>query len=1569
MAQDLDINVKIKSELDRANKDIGSLKTAGAFDGAQGAKALNRVQGLFTQLHNVDLSKLKGTQLTEFLNNLSKLRHYLDTAGRSLTNYSQEYADQLKKVEQATIAASKAQDKQAAALDKQKEALGKLDLTSKGYFYQNKGTGRKVTSPDTIAELYNKGQLQIFNNKGSEISGGAYNATTEKMGLKAYAEATKEVEQADMEVKNANIIVTNEQNKLNNTPMGATVHPVTAEVGANSQVTSQAITDIKEQVNAGKAEDIKNTTEAINNQNLALNRQTTSLGKAFRQFSIYAIALRTVKKALNEATKTIREIDRALTEQAMVTGLTRKQTYGLLKDYQDMASRLGTTTKEVSSTMTQFLRQGRSINESLKLTEAAVSAAKVAGISAADSINYLTTAINGFRLSADDAMKVSDKFAAVAASAATSYEEIAIALSKVAAQANLAGMSIDYTTALLTKGIETTREAPETIGTALKTVIARMRELSDYGETLGGDTDINNVESQLAYIGIALRDNNGELRSTEDVLNELGGKWDELNANQQAAIAKALAGTRQQSRLIAMMSDYEHVIELQEIAERSQGATMAQMATYMEGMDAALNKVNVAWEKIISTITDSDVIISLVDTFAALLENINSILSTTGGMIAAITLISLTGIAILGNKMRELEVTRLQRKYALEENKLQNEKNIAIAKENIEKLKVAKQNAKARLDAAQERKIQLASLAVEIQKRKLKGAIVTASEAWLKKEQTANEVEIQTAQQEYNQATQQLAIEEDRLNIIEKQQDILNSQSNLISSIGTGVIGMLVPLASILGFIKAIGVGIAAAKVYQEALNKGLDKQAAKEARNNALAGAGMFAKVVAAFASLGPWGVVAGIVLGTALAAAIGVAIAAATGNLPSQQESDAQKTAKDINKLSKEIYELNKKSQELNNVISKFEDLDNKILKTNKDLEEMATLLDSAADSLSDDEKEYFNTLDTTGKYHYLQEVQERTDRDLAAKRNAQRNKIIDLRSKGGQNWRDFITNSSNSAEITQAQAAIYSLNNAYLYEQIDEFKKLSKDNAKYAKDIEKMTQNMLSSLSVEKAAALLANPSQIDQYIQALGSRGDAASILQSDDYTISERVEAFEELRGAVAELGDPEILEAFKTINKEWQTFSTMSKDTLDYIDAIGADIDGINELASAIQKLGYTADESAEALDDMFQLLQTGANLHDTIADMFGIDNYDSILNAYDKAFGTTILNMGQNIDKFKNTVDGFYEKAAEWATMSDTDKTSFISEHADLFKGEQGGVLLQAFESGNYARIEEALRANNALSKQREQLINDIDKQLKIEYARQELDYAYIRELEQNKKELEDLSKVYLASLKMRYDQQQAQLEMYKDLLQKETDALTESLEKRKEAYQKYFDAINKEYEKEEYEEKAQTLIANIAKLGSSLNGDAVAKRADLTKQLEELEAERLKTLREQAQQAMISSIEDQVTQINENLEKLLTNEQALLAAIMNDTQNPSDMIASMMAAQAASGNNTELGMQNYLQQMQSTFASIMPNVDWSNIDVERQGDSLILNIMGQSVQLSDSDQQTIYEAIQSALKQLGYN
>ena len=414
----------------------------------------------------------------------------------------------------------------------------------------------------------------------------------------------------------------------------------------------------KKEIDKKNKEDKDNAVDLSNKTD-----KQSGFGKAFKQFSLYAIALRSIQKAVREASRTITDLDKALTDQAMVTGMTRKQTKALLTEYQALAAQLGTTTKEVAGVATEFIRQGKSVSEALTLTEAAVSAAKVAGISGSESVNYLTTALNGFQLAATDALKVSDKFAAIAATSATSYEELATALSKVASQANLAGMSIDYTTALLAKGIETTREAPETIGTALKTIIARMRELTDYGATLEGDTDVNNVETQLAYVGIALKDANGELRSTQEVLDELGKKWDTLNSNQQAAIAKALAGTRQQSRLIAMMSDYERVTELQQVAERSQGATAAQMETYMGGMEAALNKFQNAWEQVTTAIANSEVLVKFVDLGTNALNLLADVLGNTSGTIALFASLATIGISIVASKIHGYEMTKCPIKF------------------------------------------------------------------------------------------------------------------------------------------------------------------------------------------------------------------------------------------------------------------------------------------------------------------------------------------------------------------------------------------------------------------------------------------------------------------------------------------------------------------------------------------------------------------------------------------------------------------------------------------------------------------------------------------------------------------------------------------------------------------------------------------------------------------------------------------------------------------------------------------------------------------------------------------
>ena len=61
---------------------------------------------------------------------------------------------------------------------------------------------------------------------------------------------------------------------------------------------------------------------------------------------------------------------------------------------------------------------------------------------------------------------VSDKFSKLAATSATDYADLAIALGKVAAQANASGVNMDSLLGFMTTALEVTQEAPENIGTA-----------------------------------------------------------------------------------------------------------------------------------------------------------------------------------------------------------------------------------------------------------------------------------------------------------------------------------------------------------------------------------------------------------------------------------------------------------------------------------------------------------------------------------------------------------------------------------------------------------------------------------------------------------------------------------------------------------------------------------------------------------------------------------------------------------------------------------------------------------------------------------------------------------------------------------------------------------------------------------------------------------------------------------------------------------------------------------------------------------------------------------------------
>ena len=900
--------IKVKVDLEATAKDIETLKGKNAFNQQQ----LSSVEGLLKKAQSYgDPTKLRGRALTDFNNTIRQLSEKISKAATRVVNLSKEYTDQMNKVTAAQGKQSEAQEALAAAQKKQADAIKKYDV--KNYTFKNKKTGATIRSAKTVTDAFSDKHLEIFNKSGARVLA-KYDSVVKSTGIADLATANQEVKQAEIKVEKATLAVQKEQNVLDATNPGGGLSPETKDILTRAQNNIKASAQIK--ANVLQAQALKNKEEeSLKDLPDIKKTQPSPLGKAFKQFSIYAVILRTVRRAAQEAARTISDLDKALTDQAMVTGMTRKQTKALLGDYQNLAAQLGTTTKEVAGVATEFIRQGKSISEALTLTEAAVSAAKVAGISGSESVNYLTTALNGFQLAATDALRVSDKFAAIAATSATSYEELATALSKVASQANLAGMSIDYTTALLAKGIETTREAPETIGTALKTIIARMRELSDYGATLEGDTDVNNVETQLAYVGIALKDANGELRSTQDVLDELGKKWDTLNSNQQAAIAKALAGTRQQSRLIAMMTDYERVTELQQVAERSQGATAAQMETYMGGMEAAMNKLNNAWEQVTTTITNSDLIVGIINILTNVMNLVSDILGNASGMVALIGTMVIMGATVVGQKVHEYEMRKLSLQaelktyeIKLKERKTEVETNLLAQKaliQTLEKAKAEKENLQSILEAAKVKAQETGNAALAA---KYEAQIEASKSDQYNIDNAISAARAEQLQMEHQSAALGTEISLTQTQIAQQQMGM----GGLIASMTAGLSKFFIIMQAIRG-VQAVRVALTKAENAETA--KGVALQKTK----NATEKKGLATKIASMYASIAGSGkTLLGAITAVALATTAAAAVAGIATGIASFSTKKAQTSAvDDITEKGNEIYRANEKINSINSII----------------------------------------------------------------------------------------------------------------------------------------------------------------------------------------------------------------------------------------------------------------------------------------------------------------------------------------------------------------------------------------------------------------------------------------------------------------------------------------------------------------------------------------------------------------------------------------------------------------------------------------------------------------------------
>ena len=430
------------------------------------------------------------------------------------------------------------------------------------------------------------------------------------------------------------------------------------EVNIESTKAAKAYTDntdfIKLQLDE-TLEDVENFTkkeaELYKERDAKLNKLTDIAAGTFLGTSLSNLA----EDALREGIQFFKEYDEILTRTMMVTGMTRTEVNGLTEAYGDLASSLNSTIKDVAAAQLVFYQQGLGTQEALAMTEASIAVSKTGGIAAEEAANRLTSAVKGYQLAASDAMNIADKMSALDAAAASSVDELTVAMQKSASQARMAGLDLDYYMAYLSTMQEVTREAPENIGTAMKSITARLQEITDIGKVEEDGTTFNNVAKALNSIGIAAVDSSGQLRPLQQIFDELGPQWETLDRNHKSYIATVLAGNRQQSRFIALMDNYDRAMELVNVSQNSGGESAKQLRAYNQGLEASFTDLNNAWQEFATTLADSSMIKKVVDILTNLIEIVNEL---PDGMVQAVSYFKLFNMGVesfsqIGKKLQQ----------------------------------------------------------------------------------------------------------------------------------------------------------------------------------------------------------------------------------------------------------------------------------------------------------------------------------------------------------------------------------------------------------------------------------------------------------------------------------------------------------------------------------------------------------------------------------------------------------------------------------------------------------------------------------------------------------------------------------------------------------------------------------------------------------------------------------------------------------------------------------------------------------------------------------------------------
>ncbi len=349
-------------------------------------------------------------------------------------------------------------------------------------------------------------------------------------------------------------------------------------------------------------------------------------GRLGMWFSATTIIMRIVSAVRKMITETV-ELESAMTQLRIVTDATNSKMEQFADTSYRIASQLGKNVKEILGSIETFSRLGYSLEDASVLTEYATILSNVAAVSADDATSGLTSIIKGYNFDVQNAQHVADVLIEVGQKYAVSAGELMEAFKRSGAALSATNTSFEKSAALIAAANASVQDS-STVGTALKTISARIRGSKSDLDELGESTDdlaqgfskyADEIKS-LTGFDIMVNKSSNTFKDLYDIMEGIAGTWDNLSDTQQARVAEILGGTRQLQVISSILTNWGDAADAYKSAISSAGVATRVNDRYMATTAAHVEQLKVAFSELSVATFDTDFLKGIVDTGTSALK-------------------------------------------------------------------------------------------------------------------------------------------------------------------------------------------------------------------------------------------------------------------------------------------------------------------------------------------------------------------------------------------------------------------------------------------------------------------------------------------------------------------------------------------------------------------------------------------------------------------------------------------------------------------------------------------------------------------------------------------------------------------------------------------------------------------------------------------------------------------------------------------------------------------------------------------------------------------------------------